>query len=99
MEGASNLPFAFEPHRQGRAHLPPVEPIAVNHPAGRRVAGGLASALAAALLVTAAWSSPSPPAAATPSRADVATQFMGAGPMQLGLTQPVAVRVNESNTR
>jgi predicted outer membrane protein len=40
-----------------------------------------------------------PPQGPFPARSDVATQFMGAGPMQLGVTQPVAVRVNESNTR
>lgn len=33
------------------------------------------------------------------SRAGLATQFMGAGPMQLGVTQPVAARPTESNTR
>lgn len=32
-------------------------------------------------------------------RADLATQFMGAGAMQLGLTQPVAAWPTESNTR
>ena len=54
----------------------------MKQPAGRRVAGGLASALAVALLVTAAWSSPSPPAAAAPSRSDVA----GQAPPAPGLT-------------
>lgn len=43
---------------------------------------------------------PKPPAPATfKSHADLATQFMGAGPMQLGVTQPVAAWPTESNTR
>jgi predicted outer membrane protein len=39
------------------------------------------------------------PAAAFKSHEELATQFMGAGPMQLGVTQPVAEWPIESNTR